>query len=62
MYRTHIIAVYHSWLLGRLPSTLSQGQLTYGVLKALPSCNKDGQEFVKHLAFILHTISKEDIV
>lgn len=53
---------YHSWLLGSLLSTLSQGQLAYAFLKALPSYNKDGQEFVKHRAFILHIISKEDIV
>lgn len=32
------------------------------VPKVLPTYNKQGQEFVKHRAFILHIISKEDIV
>lgn len=31
-------------------------------LQALPTYNKDGQDFVKHRAFILHIISKEDIL
>jgi hypothetical protein len=66
MNNAHIIATVfittHLATWSSLSTFSPQGQLACVVLRALPTYKKDGQEVVKHRAFILHIISKEDIV
>lgn len=62
MYSIHTVMIFilsPGYLEGSFP-LFSQRRLAYVVLQVLPIYNKDGQEFVKHRAFILHVISKED--